>query len=68
LFMRFIDLYWFIAPSFYPEGIGFHWLDIAAPIGIGGLWLSIFYGQLSKRSLAPLPDPFAEAEQAMERA
>lgn len=68
LFMRFVDLYWFISPSFNTEGPSFHWLDLAAPVGIGGLWLSTFYGQLKKRSLAPLPDPFTEAEQAMEHA
>lgn len=68
LFMRFVDLYWLISPSFNTTGLGFHWLDIAAPVGIGGLWLATFYGQLAKRSLAPLPDPFTEAEQAMEHA
>jgi hypothetical protein len=68
LFMRFIDLYWWILPAFYPDGIHFHWLDISAPVGIGGLWLGAFYGQLKKRPLSPLPDPFTEAEQALERA
>jgi len=48
--------------------VHFHWLDIAAPVGIGGIWLAAFYAQLKKRSLAPLPDPFAEAEQALEHA
>lgn len=68
LFMRFVDLYWLISPAFYPDGVHFHWLDVAAPVGIGGLWLATFYAQLKKRSIAPLPDPFAEAEQALEHA
>lgn len=68
LFMRFIDLYWLISPAFYTDGIHFHWLDIAAPVGIGGCWLATFYSQLKKRSVMPLPDPFTEAEQALEHA
>lgn len=65
LFMRFVDLYWMISPAFHPDGLHFHWLDVTVPVGIGGVWLAAFYAQLKKRSLAPLPDPFAEAEQAM---
>jgi hypothetical protein len=68
LFMRFVDLYWLISPAFYPDGVHFHWLDVAAPVGIGGLWLTTFYAQLKKRPLVPLPDPFTEAEQALEHA
>lgn len=68
LLMRFVDLYWLISPAFNPEGVRFHWLDLAAPVGIGGLWLATFYAQLSKRPLSPLPDPFTEAEQALEHA
>jgi hypothetical protein len=68
LLMRFVDLYWLISPSFYHDGVHFHWLDIAAPVGIGGLWLTTFYAQLKKRPLTPLPDPFGEAEAAVEHA
>ncbi len=68
IFMRFVDLYWWISPAFYPDGIHFHWLDLTVPVGIGGFWLSTFYAQLKKRPLAPLPDPFTEAEQALEHA
>ena len=65
LLMRFVDLYWLISPAFHHDGVHFHWLDVAAPVGIGGVWLAAFYSQLNKRTLSPLPDPFAEAEQAM---
>jgi hypothetical protein len=68
LLMRFVDIYWLISPAFYPGGVHFHWLDVAAPVGMGGLWLATFYAQLKKRSLSPLPDPFTEAEQALEHA
>ena len=34
-----------------------HWLDIAAPIGIGGVWVWLFLTQLVRRPLLPLRDP-----------
>lgn len=57
LVMRWVDYYWFVAPIFHPEGIALHWLDLAALLGVGGLWAGTFFGQLQKRSLLPLRDP-----------
>jgi hypothetical protein len=66
--MRFIDLYWMIIPSFPNNGLYIHWLYIVTPIALGGIWLAVFFSQLKARSLAPLPDPFTETEQALEHA
>jgi hypothetical protein len=57
LFMHWLDTLWMIAPSFYPARFHLHWLDIAAVVGIGGLWLAAFIGYLKARSLVPLHDP-----------
>ena len=61
-------LLWMVVPSFYPARFHLHWLDIAAPVAIGGLWLAAFIGYLKACSLLPLHDPrFAELlEQAQE--
>ncbi|HEX9273849.1 MAG TPA: hypothetical protein VGA01_16735 [Candidatus Binatia bacterium] len=68
LFMHWLDILWMVVPSFYPARFHFHWLDIAAPVAIGGLWLAAFIGYLKARSLLPLHDPrFTELlEQAQE--
>jgi hypothetical protein len=68
LFMHWLDVFWLIAPSFYPARFQIHWIDIVAPIGIGGLWLAVFLGYLKARALLPLHDPRFEelAEQAQE--
>ncbi|MCG3155344.1 MAG: hypothetical protein DKINENOH_01950 [bacterium] len=58
--MRFIDLFWLIAPSFHTEAFAFHWLEVAAPVGIGGLWIAYFVWQLKGRPLLPLRDPRVE--------
>ena len=60
LFMRFVDLYWLVTPTFRKEGFGLHWLDITVPLGIVGIWLWYFLTQLEKRPLMPLNDPHLE--------
>ena len=57
IIMRFVDLLWMIAPEFNKEGFHVHWMDLVAPIGIGGLWLAVFTRQLKSRPLLPLNDP-----------
>jgi hypothetical protein len=53
---RFIDLFFMIGPEAYPGGLGFHWLDLAAPIGLGGIWVALFASNLKGRPMLPLRD------------
>ena len=55
--MHFIELFWFVAPTFHPDGFSLHWTTIVAPIGIGGVWLWGFLGCLKGHSLLPMHDP-----------
>ncbi len=55
--MRFVDIFWQVAPDFSHAAFHVSWLDFAAPIGIGGLWLAYFLYQLERRPLIPLNDP-----------
>ena len=55
--MTWIDLYWFIMPAFYPLGPHIDWMDLVAPLGIGGLWLALFIRQLKSKPRLPLHDP-----------
>jgi hypothetical protein len=69
LFMHWIDIVWLIAPSFYPAQFHIHWIDGAALIGIGGVWLAVFMTSLKARSLLPLHDPrFAELPERAQEA
>ena len=60
LALRFVDIYWFVAPAFSPFHFTVSWLDFVVPIGMGGVWLAFFTMQLAKRPLLPLRDPYAE--------
>lgn len=55
--MRLVDLFWLIGPEFHTEGLAFHGLDLLLPLGIGGIWISLFLGQLKARPLIPTHDP-----------
>jgi len=57
IFMRLVDLFWMTAPEFSPDAFRVHWMDVAAPAGIGGIWLAYFAWQLKGRPLLPLGDP-----------
>lgn len=61
LVMRLFDLFWTIAPSFTGEHFHVSWMDIVAPIAMGGLWLAVFAWALSKRPLIPINDPQFES-------
>ncbi len=59
MFMRWLDLYWLIVPSF-PETKGhfeFSWVLVAASCGIGGLWLVVFFYNLRLHPLVVRHDP-----------
>jgi len=62
IFMRYIDLFWLIAPNFHFPGqlAGISPLDIVMdvvnPIALGGLWLAVFFRQLGRRALLPVHD------------
>ena len=56
LVMRWVDLYWQAAPSFH-DSLTLHWLDIAAVVAVGGVWLALFFRQLGKRPLLPINAP-----------
>lgn len=55
--MRVVDTFWLITPAFYPDRFTLHWLDVAALVGIGGIWLAIYVRYLAAMPLLALHDP-----------
>ncbi len=65
LAMRAFDLLWMIAPAFADaKSLRLHWLDVTAPVGIGGIWVWWFCGELKKMPLLPLGDKRFEEDLA----
>jgi hypothetical protein len=59
--MRLVDLLWMIVPEFHGHGLAPHLMDIAAPVGLGGIWVWFFLTQLKKQPLLPVGDSNLEA-------
>lgn len=57
LVLRWIDIFWLIAPAFSPRQFSIHWLDITVFVAMGGLWLAFFLNRLGSWSLLPVNDP-----------
>jgi hypothetical protein len=68
LVLRLVDMYYIIGPSprigmhgqEVPFSLSFSWMDLVAPVAVGGIWLWWFFGELLKRPLVPINDPFLE--------
>jgi hypothetical protein len=54
---RLADYYWHVAPEFHHEGFSFSLLDIALPLALGGIFITLFVSNLTGRSLLPVNDP-----------
>jgi len=62
LLMQLVDLYWLIGPDLVAHGEGpvplrVHWMDLAAVLGLGGVFVVLFSRQLRGAALLPLGEP-----------
>ncbi|HXI03462.1 MAG TPA: hypothetical protein VNI57_09835 [Candidatus Saccharimonadales bacterium] len=56
--MSFFDTYWTTAGAFTERLLDVHWLDLAAPVALGGIWFFLMTRELQRRPLLPVGDPF----------
>jgi hypothetical protein len=66
LLMRLVDMYWMVLPAFGGGSIRLNWMDVALPLGLGGVWFAYFLWQLQRMPILPVHDPRMEqiAEEA----
>lgn len=57
LVLRVLASIWIVEPAFHLEGFTFQVLDWLLSLGIGGVWLAFFAGELQAMPLVPLKDP-----------
>jgi hypothetical protein len=63
LVMRWVDVYWLIAPAFV-SGVRIHVFDVLLFAVIGGVWFYVFWGQLMRLPILPLRDSNFVVERA----
>jgi hypothetical protein len=64
--IRLLDLFWTVVPAEGKAPLSFNWMDAAAPVGMGGIWLALFVWQLKNRPLLPVNDPLLQREASHE--
>lgn len=57
LLVHFVDIYWLVMPTHMHHGPEFNLIDIAAIVGVGGLFIAGFSWFLGRRALVPVKDP-----------
>jgi hypothetical protein len=63
LLMRYVDLYWIIAPNPFPGTGGaahhltYHWLYFAAPLALVAIWLGTFFRYFGSRPVLVVTEP-----------
>ena len=62
LVMQLVDLFWLIGPDLVGHGhenvpLRVHWMDLAAALGLGGLWLFLFAREARTAPVLPVGEP-----------
>ncbi|MCK5124679.1 MAG: hypothetical protein KAR42_00340 [candidate division Zixibacteria bacterium] len=60
LVMHWVDIYWLVMPTLHHHGYHLSWIDLATFIGIGGLFLHLFWRIFTAHPLVPVGDPNLE--------
>jgi hypothetical protein len=60
LMMRLVDMYWMVLPAFGGGDVRLTWMDVALPLGLGGIWFAYFLRQLQRMPILPVHDPRME--------
>jgi len=59
LFIHYFEIYLIAMPAFSKE-LNLSWMDLAAFIGLGGVFFGLFFNKFKKESMVPKNDPTME--------
>ncbi|MEX2436357.1 MAG: hypothetical protein WD735_06685 [Balneolaceae bacterium] len=57
LLMHFIELHWIAMPVLHHHGMELSWLDITTFLGLGGIFMGLFFTKFKKHNMVPVNDP-----------
>ncbi len=67
LFIHWVDIYWIVLPSLgahgadAPHGFSLSWMDLTTMLGIGGIFVWLFWKRFTSQPAVPVNDPKLEA-------
>jgi len=56
LFMHWVDLYWLALPNFLEQGPSPSWIDLGAMLGVGGIFMWLFWSRFAAHPIVPVGD------------
>jgi hypothetical protein len=59
--MHYIDIYWLVMPSLHHHAVHISWIDFSSFIGVGGIFLWMFWRNMTSAAIIPVNDPRLEA-------
>ncbi len=62
LFIRYIEFVWYVKPTFI-EHVRLSWMDLAAVLAVGGIWIGFIANRLAKTEVTFKLDPIYHEEQ-----
>jgi hypothetical protein len=57
-FFHYVDIYWLIAPTLHHESAHISWMDLTTFIGIGGVFIALFWRSFTAKAIIPVNDPY----------
>ena len=66
LVMHYVDIYFIVMPSLHKDGVHFSPLDVAAFVGIGGIFFAVATMAMKRAPLIPVKDPRLSASISFE--
>ncbi|WP_069133281.1 hypothetical protein [Rhodohalobacter halophilus] len=58
--MHFIEIHWIVMPTLHHHGMAISWLDITTLVGLGGIFMGMFFQTLKSYNLVPVNDPYLQ--------
>jgi len=56
LVIHWVDIYWLVFPTHLEQGANLSWVELTTTIGLGGMFLWLFWQRLSAQALVPKGD------------
>jgi hypothetical protein len=60
LVSHFVELYWIVMPVLNHHGFHFSWMTVTCFLGLGSIFLALFFHKFSKQQMIPVNDPKIE--------
>ena len=58
---HYVDMFWLTGPVNHHGAAQFSWMDLTTFLGIGGLFIGLFWNNFTSKAVIPINDPSLEA-------